>query len=238
MKDLIAKIKKYFRFSIDEIKSIAIASLLIGFMFAFRDFSLLNFVYAIIVVVLSLLFHIIIQKIVSLHMGFEADFKLWWYGLLIGLAVTFVSNGKVWWLVLPGGLAFSILARHRLGKFRYGLNYWPMGIIAFSGPIASIVFGTIFKNIELYIFQTPIPFLHNIFIFNLVLAVCSMIPIPPLDGHYMFYASRMWFSFLFGTIFSYAILTLVFEIYSWVWAIIIGIVIWLIYYIKIEKGLW
>ena len=238
MGDLTAKIKKYFRFSLDEVKSIALASLLIGFMFAFKDFTVSGLVYGIIVVALSLLFHIGVQKIMALYMGFEIDFKLWWYGLLIGLAITFVSNGKVWWLVLPGGITFSILARHRLGKFRYGLNYWPMGIVAFSGVIASVVFGTLFKNIELYILGTQMPFLHNIFIFNLVLAVCSMIPIPPLDGHYMFYASRMWFTFLFGTIFAYAIFTLVFEIYSWIWAIIIGFIIWLSYYIKIERTLW
>ena len=123
-----------------------------------------------------------------------------------------------------------MLAKYRLGKFRYGLNYL---------PIASIAFGTIFKNIELYLPFIPINplLLNNIFIFNLVLAVCTMLPIPPLDGHFLFYASRMWYVFLFATIFFYTVLTIVFEIYSWIWAIIIGLVILSVYYIYFERNI-
>jgi Zn-dependent protease len=238
MRDLIEKIRFYFRFNNEEVKSIAIISIVLGFSFAFQDFSILKLIYAAIIVALSIFVHVSIQKIVSLHVGFLADFKMWWTGLIIGLIITFLSNGRVWWLLLPGGLTFSIFARHRLGKFRYGLNYWPMGIIALSGIIASIAFGTIFKNIELYIFGSSVPFLASIFTINLVLAICSMIPIPPLDGHYIFFASRLWFALLFGTIFAYSILTLVFEIYSWVWAIIFGLIVWAAYYIKMERQFW
>lgn len=240
MADLVGKLKNHYKFSKDEIKSLIIASALIGFTFAFRDFSLTNLIYAIIVAAIGITFHVAIQKVISLHVGYTADFKLWWYGLLAGLAVTFASNGKIWWLVFPGGLTFSIIARHRLGEFRYGLNYMQMGIIAFSGTVASILLGTIFKNIEIYIIGSQIPFLHNIFIFNLVLAIATLLPIPPLNGHYLFFASRMWYAFLFGTVFAYGVLTLVFEIYSWIWAIVMGVIIWLIYFTQIErgKGLW
>lgn len=238
MGNLIEKIRTYYRFSTDEIKSLAIVSLIVGFMFVFGDFSLTKLILAILIVAVSMFVHVSVQKIVSLHIGYHADFSLWWYGLLIGLLVTFLSNGNIWWLVLPGGLTFSIIARHRLGKFRYGLNYKQMGIIALSGPIASIVFGTIFKNIELYIIGGSVPLLHNIFIFNLVLAALTMVPIPPLNGHFMFFASRLWFVLLFAAIAAYAVLVIVFEIYSWIWAIIIGLIIYAVYYIRIEQKLW
>lgn len=238
MWDLIDKIKRYFRFSKEEIKSLLLASVIIGFIFTFRDFTLFNLICAILIIAISIAFHVSAQKISALYVGFGAEFKLWWYGLLISLVICFISNGTVWWLILPGGIIFSMLARHRLGRFRYGLNYWPMGVIGFSGPIASIVLGTIFKNIELYIFHATVPLLHNIFIFNLVFAVCSMLPIPPLDGHYMFYGSRPWFAFLFGTIATYAILTIIFGVYSWIWALIVGGISWLIYYISFERTAW
>jgi hypothetical protein len=238
MYNLVDKIKRYFTFSKEEILAFVAASLVIGFMFAFREFTLFNLIMALGVVFASLLFHVSVQKIAALHDGYGAEFKIWWAGLLIGLAVTFITNGRIWWAVFPGGIVFSMLAMHRLGKFRYGMNYWPMGIIAFSGPIASIVFGTIFKNINLYILGNSFPLFDKIFIFNLVLAATQMLPIPPLDGHYMFFASRSAYAFLLGTIVIYVVLVLGLRIYSWIWAIIIGAIIWLVYYIKFERVAW
>ena len=238
MWDLIDKIKRYFTFSKEELKVILVSSLVVGFMFAFRDFSLYNLITAIGIVILSLLLHISIQKIAGLHDGFGTEFKIWWMGLLIGLVITFITNGRIWWIVFPGGIVFSMLARHRLGKFRYGMNYWPMGIIAFAGPIASIVFGTVFKNINLYLLNSAFPLFDRIFIFNLVFAACQMLPIPPLDGHYMFFASRSAYAFLLGTIITYVVLVLGLQLYSWVWALIIGAILWLVYYIKFERVAW
>jgi hypothetical protein len=242
--NLIDKIKRYFTFNKEEMIALIGSSLVIGFMFAFRDFTLFNLATAIGIVFVSILFHISVQKIAALHDGFSVEFKIWWLGLLIGLVTVFmsaaISNNKIiiWWLALPGGIVFSMLAKHRLGKFRYGMNYWPMGIIAFSGPIASIVFGTIFKNINLYILGSGFPLFDKIFIFNLVLAATQMLPIPPLDGHYMFFASRSAYAFLLGTIITYVVLVLGLQIFSWVWAIIIGAIIWLVYYIKFERVAW
>lgn len=238
MRELLDKIKRHYRFNKEETKHIVICSLIIGFIFSFRNFSIINLIYAVILVTISIFFHVSAQKIAALRIGYNVEFKLWWYGLLSALIVTFISNGKLWWIVLPGGITFSLVAGHRLGQFRYGLNYRTMGIIGFIGPIASIVLGTFFKNIEIYILNSLAPFLQEFFIFNLVYAVCSMLPIPPLDGHYMFFASRPLFAFLFGTIFAYAIFTLVFGLYSWIWALLIGIIIWLIYYISFERGTW
>ena len=236
--NLIDKIKRYFTFNKEEVLAFGASSLVIGFMFAFRNFTLLNLILAMGIVFVSLLVHVSIQKVTGLHDGLGVEFKIWWMGLLIGLVITFITNGRLWWVVFPGGIVFSMLSRHRLGKFRYGMNYWPMGIIAFSGPVGSIVFGTIFKNINLYILGNGFPLFDKIFIFNLVLAAAQMLPIPPLDGHYMFFASRSTYAFLLGTIITYVVLVLGLQVFSWVWAIIIGAVIWLVYYIKFERVAW
>jgi hypothetical protein len=240
MWNIIDKLRRYFRFNMDEVKSIIISSVIIGFVFALRnwtDATIGDFIISVLIVLVSVIFHASLQKVLAIHIGFNAEFKLWWQGIFIGLIVSIASMGKVWWLILPGGVIFSFMARHRLGKFRYGLNYWPMGWIGFTGPVASIILGTIFKNIELYIAGAGIPLFHSIFVFNLAFAVTSMLPIPPLDGHYMFFASRPWYAVLFGTVFAYAILVAL-DIYSWIWAIIIGIIIWLVYYLTFEKTAW
>ncbi len=243
MRELIDKIKNYLSFSQKELQGILIASLVIALVFSLRSWTgttVGNFISGTVIALMSVFFHVLVQKIAALHAGFTADFKIGWNGLILSLILLFLTRGLTWWVLVPGGVSFSMIAKHRLGKFRYGLNYFPMGIIAFTGPIGNIILGTIFKNIELYLPFVPISpaILHNIFIFNLILAVCTMLPIPPLDGHYLFYASRMWYAFLFGTILIYTILTVVLEIYSWITALVIGLLIVFFYYVYFEKEAW
>ncbi|MBR9692267.1 hypothetical protein GOV06_05790 [Candidatus Woesearchaeota archaeon] len=234
----IERIKTYLTFSKDEALSILISALVLGFVFSFQEWSVTNLFIGILIAGLSLLFHITAQKIAALKVGFKAEYNLWWFGLLIPLILVFVSNGRLWWVIIPGGVSFSLLAGLRLGKFRYGLNYWPMGVIGLIGPIASIILATIFKQIDIWFFASSSIIFHKIFIFNLAYAVCQMLPIPPLDGHYMFYASRMWYAFLFGTILTYTILAIAFSVYSWIFALTAGGLIWLIYYIGFERKAW
>lgn len=237
MADWFDVIHGYFRFSENEITSVLVAGIILGFIFSFADFSFFNLLIAVIIALVSLLFHVSAQKVFSLKIGYDVDFHLSWYGLLFGLIVVFLSNGSFWWVLFPGGLTFSLIARHRLGRFRYGLNYWPMGWVAFSGPLASIVFGTFFKNINLYLLGSPVPVLDQIFVFNLVLAVCTMLPFPPLDGHYMFYASRSWYLILFSAVTIYTVLV-AFDVFSWIWAVLGALIIWLFYFVKFESGYW
>jgi len=238
MVELIERIKEYLTFNKEEAIGLMVSALVIGFVFAFKDWSLSNFVLAVIIALLSFLFHTTAQKIAALKVGFKAEYKVWWYGLGISAILAFVSNGRFWWIILPGGVSFSLLAGLRLGRFRYGLNYLPMGAIGLTGPIASIVLGTIFKNINMWFLADSSILFNNIFIFNLAYAVCQMLPIPPLDGHYMFYASRLWYAFLFGAIAVYAVLAIALGFYSWIIALLAGALIWLVYYISFEKGAW
>ena len=64
MGNLTSKIRTYYRFSTDEIKSLAIVSLIIGFMFVFADFSISKLIAAILIVAVSMFVHVSVQKIV------------------------------------------------------------------------------------------------------------------------------------------------------------------------------
>jgi len=235
--ELIERIKRDFTFHFDELKGLAIATLVLAFVFTFREWSLINLFYAILIIALSLIVHISAQKIVGLHLGVKVEFKLWWYGLLASLIAVFLSNGRVWWIIVPGGFITSIIAKYRLGKFRYGLGYHLMGVVGLTGPVASIILGSIFKNINLY---TPItsPLLDKVFVFNLVYAVFSLLPIPPLDGHYTFFAGRLTFAFVAGSIVVYCLLILLLGVYSFIWALIGGGIIYILYYTLFERKAW
>jgi len=111
-----------------------------------------------------------------------------------------------------------------------------MGFVGLWGPLASIILATIFKTIEIYFLGQNLLF-HNIFVFNLAYAVCQMLPIPPLDGHFMFYWSRPWYIFIFAIVFSYTILAIWANLYSWIIAFIFGIIATFIYFTQIEPKL-
>ena len=83
--NLIDKIQRYFTFNKEELLALVACSLVIGFMLAFRDFTVLNFIVAMGIIFVSILIHVSVQKIAGLHDGLGVEFKIWWMGLLIGL---------------------------------------------------------------------------------------------------------------------------------------------------------
>jgi len=243
--DLSDKIKKYFKFTPLEIRSLIIAILVIAFIISFRDWGrasfdltlgLFNYFNAILIVALSLLIHISVQRIWSLGTGYRLEWKMWSFGLLFGLIVVFLTNG-VFWVILPGGFIVHHMAGHRLGWFRYGINYWAVGLIAVTGPVATIFLAAIFKSLGGFLANSLI---QKVVIFNIVYAVYSILPVPPLDGSRTFYGSRMLYAFSTAFIVATAILLNLnlgvgIAIIS---SLFIGIVLWLLYYIFFESKAW
>jgi len=246
--DLKDKIKKYFRFSKEELKGIFIAILVLAFIISFKDWGsgddisviagLFNLIVAIIIVAITVFIHIAAQKIYALHVGFKADFKMWWYGLLIGLIIIFISRGKIWFLV-AGGVFIHHMTAHRLGHFRYGTNVKEFGLVALAGPVANLLFATFSKSLQVnfHVFSPENVLINRIFLLNFAYAAYSFLPLPPLDGSRIFFQSRMTFMFMFGLLIGYVILIL-FNIYSFIWAFIIGVTIWLSYYLLFERKAW
>ena len=245
--DMLDKIKRYFYFTPLEIRSLITAILVIAFIFSFRewgygsDFNLkigmLNFFNAVLIVALSFLIHISVQRIWSLGIGYKLEWRMWTFGLLFALIMAFLTNGAVWWLIFPGGFIVHHMAGHRLGYFRYGINYWAIGLIAVTGTFATVFLITIFKAISGFVFNSLI---QKLIAFNIAYAICSVIPIPPLDGSKTFYGSRMLYAFSTSAIIAAAILLksrlgvgIVIAL-----SILIAIALWAMYYIFFEYKAW
>ncbi len=238
--ELWERIKRDFRFEKDELIGLLISSLAFGFIFfygVFKD-TLGNLIAAVLVVAVCLFTHISAQKLVGLHLGIKVEYKLWWYGILASLIAVFISGGRVWWLIVPGGVVCSVIAKYRLGRFQFGLNYVALGTVGWAGPVSSIIFGgIIFKNLNLY---TPFvsPWFDLIFKWSLIYAVFSLLPIPPLDGHYIFFSGRLNYAFIAGSIAVYCLLILLLGVYSYIWALIGGFLIYVIYLTTFEIKAW
>ena len=211
--ELQSRIEHYFAFNKKEVGHLLIAILVVGFIFSFRDwgragqldllFGLRNFLLATLIAAISFFVHESVHRIFALWIGFKVEFKLWWGGLIASIVLAFASNGAIQ-LILPGGMVSSLLVRHRLGVFRYGLNYWENGVIAMTGPLANLTLAFVAK---LFLSYAPNSwFLQKLLLLNIVFAICTMLPIPPLDGINTFYGGRILYILSFSGIIGASIL--------------------------------
>ena len=238
-----SRIHQYYGFTRKELQDLLIAVIVTGFVFSFRDWGagtavdiltgIRNLIIVTALAALSYLVHESGHRLSALSVGFKAEFKLWWGGLFASLILAFVSNGIIQ-LILPGGLVSSLIIRQRMGEFRYGLNYWDNGFVAFFGPFANLILAMAAK-VLLY-FLPGNWMLQKLLLMNIVFAICTMLPIPPLDGVNTFFAGRLLYVILFFTILGTGLLLyFVPFIFSILGGILITVIATLIYYFKIEN---
>ncbi len=214
--DLRDKIKRYFAFSPEEIRGLIITILAIAFMFSFRDWGekefnfivgIRNLFDAVLIVGLSLLVHESTHRIAGLQIGFRVEYQAWFVGLIIGVILTFITQGVFWFFIAPGGILLHHLAQHRLGYFRYGINMWAQAGICFWGILVTLLLASFFKAMLLLMPNNVL--LYKAMVFNIVLAIFSLLPIPPLDGsRIMFGSTGLWIITIIITVLFSAMLLL------------------------------
>ena len=243
--DLIDKIKRYYKFTPLELRGLLIAIFVIAFIISFKEWGtasfnlvegLFNLFNAVLIVALSLLVNDAGKRIWSLAIGYRIEFTMWTFGLLAALGLAFASNGSLW-LIVPGGFMLHHLAGHRLGYFRYGLNYFAQAMIALAGSLFTLMLIIFLKFIYAF---SPNPLIQKAIIFNIVFAITSLLPIPPLDGSKIFFGSRMLYAFVLPT-FLIALIMMIIKISMFlalVFSLLIGVVMWIVYYISFERKIW
>jgi len=185
-----------------ELNSFFLAALLLALISGFDDgtktfqFShwVLNFITMFLISVLVLVVAEFSRKIYAHKQGYSVQFKLLPIALLIGLVFSIVSKGKIWYVLIPGTITITHITGMRIGKFRYGLNYFDMGKIAFSGTIAVLGLAIILKFLS-YLAPNNL-YLTKAMIFCISYAICNSLPIPYVNGHQMFFASRTAYFFI------------------------------------------
>lgn len=243
--DMQDKIRRYYRFTLHELRGIAISILVIAFVISFKEWGsaafdaaegLYNLFNSALIVALSILVHDFGQRMWSLASGYRLEFKMWSFGLVIALVVVFLSKGNVW-LIIPSGFMLHHIASYRLGWFRYGINYFGQAMVALAGPLFSLMLLILLKMMNaLY----PNPLLQKAIIFNAIYTITSLLPIPPLDGSKVYFGSRMLYAFSVPAIFFSTILMIInVPIFlSIVLSLLVGVALWLVYYISFEKKAW
>jgi len=237
------KMRRYFKFSTKEILSMLLTTVVLAFILSFREWGIdqfnivsgfFNLFNTILIVLAILLVQESCHRIFGLIAGHQVEYRHWTIGLVIGLFIAFFSNGYLRFLA-PGGIAVHHLVVHRLGKFRYGPNYNTMGWIAMTGPLSNIFMAIVFKllagvapNSALFMKAMEIAILFAIF---------NMLPIPPLNGHQLFFGSRyIYVLVLGGVVAAGAGLYFMGVIGTIISAIIFGMIAMMLYFVFVDKN--
>ncbi|MFH1181883.1 MAG: hypothetical protein V1702_02905 [Candidatus Woesearchaeota archaeon] len=225
--NLVDKIKRYYAFSTSEKAWLVASAVLLAFIAGFNDpsevfnfFSWLgNFFLCLIAVAVAIFVHESVRRIMGLEQGFRVEFKPFMYGLIAGLVLSFMSYGKLIFLAY-GGIQFHMLEAHRLGYFRHRTSLFVLGRVSALACLANLFVAMIFKMMTFL----PDAFVHKMILINVLFAITNLLPIPPLDGVNLLYASRIiYFSiFVFVSVVGVLLLT---GWLSLIWILAIGFVL-------------
>jgi Zn-dependent protease len=242
LRNYIDKLNRYFWFSREELIHFAITIVCLAFIYSFSEWGtttfdpatgIKNWLTAIIYIGITVFVHHSGQRMMALALGFRAEHRIWWYGIVFGLLLVLLTNGRVKFLAATAMLV-HLLPIHRLGAFRYGPNITTIAKIAMAGPILNILFSALIKSMEWMGLLNPVVS-NKLFILNIAFAAYNLLPIPPLDGAHVMYYSRLTYAFMFGSIASYALMVYFLQVYSYIFALLFGGLVWILYYIFFEK---
>lgn len=244
--DMKDKIRKYYKFTPYEARGLTIAIIVVGFIISFKEWGadkfsfsvgLFNLFNAILIAALSIMIHDAGQRIWGLAIGYRIEFRMWTFGLVVAVAIAFISRGNIW-LIVPGGFMLHHLAGHRLGWFRYGVNYFGQAMIALAGPLFTLMLIIMLKGISAFFPGNLL--MEKAIMFNVVYLITNMLPVPPLDGSKIFFGSRMLYAFVLPAMIIVAVLMIVkiHLFFALVLSALAGVILWLVYYISFERKAW
>jgi Zn-dependent protease len=159
-------------FTKNEIRDLLISLLVLSLIFGSFNFSLLPV--TIFIVLIAFFSHEMSHKFVAMHYGCEAEYKMWPFGLAMGLVTslfgfTIAAPGAVYISPYKKGFAFKVA---NLTKRNYA-------IISLSGPLVNIVLASLLLAINLLY---PLSLLAMTARISFFLAMFNLLPIPPMDG--------------------------------------------------------
>ncbi|MBT3394880.1 hypothetical protein HOA59_01635 [archaeon] len=189
-----------------EIKHMFISTLIIGFIFSYNNFTIVNWLRLTILAALALIIGESIRKIIAKRKGCETEYQLWqikkygitksakfpikifnkrikslYIGIVLPLITIFLSIGHIKFMIIGTSQAKEIILK-RVGKKYAKITEFETAIIALAGPLTYILLALVFKALSLPGFEQFIEMTY-------LLALYSMIPLSKLDGAKIFFGS-------------------------------------------------
>lgn len=137
--------------------------------FYWRDFQ-----FAALITAPAIILHELAHKFVAIGYGFDATFKLFPLGLVIGLVLKIIGSPFI--LIAPGYVEIGTAAFSNPTAYR---------LIALAGPLTNALLwliATLILNTSRSLNRTQIAALKLTKMINLILFIFNMIPFGPFDG--------------------------------------------------------
>ena len=258
MHEFATRMERRFGFSGKELFRLLVSVLVATFILNFNKWGtdkfdltagLVSFLIIFFITFISFFTHFSAQKLVAIKLGYSAQYRYWINGFFISLVVCVFSSAVLsdfnpdWYIPLffTGTLMCDVIPKLRVGVFRGGVNHKDLGLIAFAGPLSNIIIVGLIAPLYL---ATKNSFFHEVIFINLLIAVFSLLPIPTFEkirqfaggttGLYLFIASRWVFVLVFVTVLVFSLLILLFNIFSYLLALLLGVIITIVYYSRFE----
>jgi hypothetical protein len=241
-REFVERVKNEATFSKAEAKEFWLATLILGLVYSWNGWGTVefdfwvgaaNFLFAFLIAASTLYIHHFGQRLWGTHKGYHVQHKVWWYGVGAAFIITLLSGGNVFVLAVSGTFV-TIDITHRLGRYKYGPNVKDFAMIALMGPLANIIVAGFFKSLQPWL---PLPeLIDQFFVFSLAFAAWSLLPLPPLDGSRILFGSRLLYAWVVGAVVGYVLLIQLFNVFSWIWALVLGAFTWFLFYLFLEKS--
>ena len=239
----VMKVKEYGGFSRKELAWVAVSVVIMTGIVGFQDgqsefdvvFFVNNLLLGFVAIVVAVVIHEFAHRIAALNLGYRAEFRPFYPGLLGGIVVTLLTYGNVFFLAYSS-FYLNVVEKHRLGYFRHYLGYFDNGKVAVVGPVANLLAAMVFKAMVFL----PDALVSKLVFINVLFAITNMLPIPPLDGAHVMYATRTFYPFIMAFVIGAAALLLVPPVAWWVavlGAFVIGLA-WTLFYFNVIEGKW
>ena len=197
-----SKVRLYAKFSKKELiwilVSIAVMTFILGFDDGNSEFNLagysVNMLWGLIAVTVAVFMHESAHRLMAPNLGYKVEFKPVFFGLLGGLILSFMSYGKIVFLAYST-FVLDMKEKHRLGYFRHYLGYFDNGKVAIVGPLANLLAAFAFRAMDFL----PDALVAKLVFVNALFVIFNMLPIPPLDGSHVMYATRTFSPIIGGT---------------------------------------
>jgi len=122
------------------------------------------------------------HKLLAQKYGASAEYRIWYFGLLLGIVTAIIPGGFVF--AAPGAVMISPIVKKKFAFTIARLTKKQMGVIALGGPLVNIILGI---GLLIVNYFYPVT-LMDVQLFELTarisffLAFFNLIPFPPMDG--------------------------------------------------------
>ncbi len=182
-----------------------------------------QFIISFVAVGLSILARVAVQKRIGKKYDINVEYKIDHNLIFIAVLIGLLTNGAITFSAI-GYTILSTLFSERIGHKYKNISYEESGKIALSGIITHLILAL--SSLVLYPINRP--FFNEILKANTFMAIFNLIPIPPIDGHKIFWWSRLvWVTiFIISLFMMFFGFSIIFSIIGIITIVIITFIVW------------